>query len=80
MTAFAPERAIARSIECWAIRGREFDELPDVNCRGACGNYEFFRARTLSETSFREKHNEMVFSSIGRLIRTQWILSTPSRT
>ncbi|MFL5629404.1 MAG: hypothetical protein ACJ788_27825 [Ktedonobacteraceae bacterium] len=42
MTAFAPERAIARSIECWAIRGREFDELPDVNCRGACGNYEFF--------------------------------------
>lgn len=42
MSAFHPEQALARYIELWKIRGREFLALPDLNERAAEGDYDFF--------------------------------------
>src|SRR5260370_13952528 len=42
MMEFNKAQALARSIELWEKRHTEFDQLPDITCRVARGDYEFF--------------------------------------
>jgi hypothetical protein len=55
MTAFNKEQALARYIELHEKRHAEFDQLPDVERRVACGNYEFFSS---VEIELRELEQE----------------------